>query len=296
MTTLRRQQTIASAVKLDGIGYWSGRDVSIELRPAAANSGIVFVHDDSESPVRIRACVTNRVDTPRRTSIERDGARVEMIEHIMSALAGLQIDNCEVWTNNSELPAGDGSCLNVTEALARTATVQQDELRRTYVIDSKFRVGDDQSSLEVEPNPDGGLVVDYTLDYGIGSVIPKQHCRLAITPDIFLAEIAPARTFVLEEEAKRFQQLGFGQGMTYRDLLVIGPDGPIDNEFRFSDECVRHKILDLVGDLAMVGADVHARITAVRSGHQLNALLAETILATQTSTGPQQATASSGAL
>ena len=278
MNSTRPQQTIFQRQSISGFGYWSGHLINVEFRPADEDTGIVFVRSDLGRDARVAAILANRVDSARRTTLEFDGVRIDMVEHLLAALAGMQIHNCEVWVDAAEMPASDGSCREATKALNAAGIVEQKAARRAITLSRPCRVGDQRSWIEAHPSALPGLTVRYDLDYGIDSAIGKQHYQIALTPDAFADEIAPARTFVLQQEALQFQQQGFGKNLTFEDILVFGPSGPIDNDLRFPEECARHKILDLVGDVSLVGCDIHANILAHRSGHQLNAALVECIL------------------
>ncbi|HVX11741.1 MAG TPA: UDP-3-O-acyl-N-acetylglucosamine deacetylase [Pirellulales bacterium] len=274
----RRQHSIARAAVVEGFGYWSGRDVSVEFRPAAVDAGITFVRGDLTRPVRIRALVSNRVEAPRRTTLRSGGASVEMVEHIMAALGGLGIDNCEVWVNAAEMPGLDGSSLPYVEALTAAGRVEQNSVRPTLFVREVTRLGNEESWVEARPSVAGGLTLKFHLDYGPGNAIGRQTLSLPVTPDSFRRELAPSRTFMLKAEADWLLAQGLGRRASLKDLLVFDGEGPIDNELRFRDECVRHKALDLVGDLALAGCDVAAHVIAYRSGHRLNAELVRAIL------------------
>jgi UDP-3-O-[3-hydroxymyristoyl] N-acetylglucosamine deacetylase len=260
--------------------------VRVEFRPAAENTGIVFVRDDLQPAVRIPALVEYRTETPRRTALVHRGARVEMVEHILAALAGLQIDNCEVWVNEPEMPGCDGSSLPFTEALDAAGLTTQQAVRPTLVVRETLRLGDDEHWIQASPvasagpslAPTPGLFVQFRIEYPTHPSIGRQTLRLEITPERFRREIAPSRTFLLREEAEWLRSQGLAKRATTADALVFDADGPIENETRFADECVRHKVLDLVGDLALSGCDVIGQIVAHRSGHRLNAELAKTLL------------------
>jgi len=275
----RTQRTIARSVHVDGYGFWGGRDIRVEFRPAAANTGIVFVRHDLKPQVRIPARVQNRIESPRRTTLTFNGASVEMIEHVMAALAGLQIDNCEVWLNGSELPGVDGSSLPFVEALVGAGVVLQTEPRPYLIISDITRVGDQEAWIEARPSRYSGLSIQYKLDYGPNHPIGRETWKGQVDPHSFRHELAPARTFVMQEEAEWLRQQGLAQRCTSQDLLVFGPDGPIDNDLRMESECVSHKVLDMVGDLALAGCDLMGHFVAHRSGHRLNAMMVQALLA-----------------
>jgi UDP-3-O-acyl N-acetylglucosamine deacetylase len=279
MHTPRKQQTIVKPAAVEGFGYWSGRDIRVELLPAAANTGIVFVRTDVEPPVRIEAVVSNRIEVPRRTTLSRQGSRVEMVEHLMAALSGLQVDNCEIRVNGAEMPGMDGSAAAFVDALLGAGIVEQDAPRALLIVGDVTRVGNEEVWIEARPSLNKQLTVKYRLDYGNDNAIGRQTLQTSITPKTFRAELATSRTFMLQAEADWLRSQGLGTRVTTSDLLVFGDLGPIDNELRFDNECVRHKILDVVGDLALAGCDLVGEIVAHRSGHRLNAELVQALLA-----------------
>jgi UDP-3-O-acyl N-acetylglucosamine deacetylase len=277
MLALRNQRTISQPVSVFGFGFWSGRDVHLEFRSAGPDSGITFVRKDA-GEARIKAVVANRIETPRRTTLSYGGVSVEMVEHVMAAVAGMQIDNCEVWVDEPEMPGCDGSSMPFVEALRQAGVVEHSAPRPRLVVQNVTRLGDDDAWVEARPSADGGLHVKFRLDYGTGNAIGRQSLQLAITPDAFRRELAAARTFVLEEEAQWLIARGLGTRATHQNVLVFDNDGPVDNELRFRDECVRHKTLDLLGDLALAGCDLTGQFVAHRSGHRLNAELVKALL------------------
>lgn len=253
--------------------------MKVRFRSAPVNSGIVFVRADLPEPKRIPAVVENRIEMPRRTTLACGGVRVEMVEHIMAALAGLHIDNCEVWVDGDEMPGMDGSSQAYVAALESAGSVDQKEPRPQLVIGEVTRVGNDECWVEARPARTRSLSVRYRLDYGSESPIGRQTLDMKITPDSFRKELASARTFILKSEADWLRQQGLGARVTFDDLLVFDDTGPCNNALRFEDECVRHKTLDLVGDLALAGCDLIGHFIAYRSGHRLNAELVKALLA-----------------
>lgn len=275
---MRYQNTIAEPVVVSGFGYWSGLDVRVEFRPAPANSGLVFVRTDLGRPQRIKATVANRVEVPRRTTLRTSSATVEMVEHVMASLGGLQIDNCEIRVDRAEMPGCDGSSWSFVEALRSTRRVRQPVPRQMVTVTETVRVGDDTCWVEARPATTGCLSVRYLLDYGNSGPIGRQTIDLVLSPQSFCRELASARTFILKHEAELLRQQGLGERVTCNDLLVFNDVGPVGNQLRFHDECVRHKTLDLIGDLALAGCDIDGRIVAYRSGHRLNAELVRTLV------------------
>jgi UDP-3-O-acyl N-acetylglucosamine deacetylase len=201
-----------------------------------------------------------------------------MIEHMMSALTGMQIDNCEIWVDQPEMPGMDGSSLPFVEAFQAAGTVEQDAIRQQKIIRRVVRQGDEQSWIEARPCCSGKMILQYELDYGSGNPIGRQSLEISLSPRFFHMNLAPSRTFMMETEARAMKAQGLGQRVTCNDLLVFDSKGPIDNKLRFPDECVRHKLVDMVGDLALTGCDLIGRFIAFRSGHRLNAELVRKIM------------------
>ena len=270
---MKHQHTIASEVELEGRGLFTGEPVTMRLRPGEPHTGIWFIRTDQSPPARIAASLENMSKRARRTALRNGTGAIETVEHCLSACAGLGIDNLQVELNASEVPGLDGSCLPIVEHLRAAGIREQEAFCEPYVISDVVRVVEGDSELVALPPLDAEsetLEVSYDLDYGPGSSIGRQSYRAVITPESFEANIAPARTFLLEREAEELQAAGFGTHVTYQDVLVFGKDGPIENQLRFPDECARHKILDLVGDLMLLGRPLVGRIHALKSGHTLN--------------------------
>ena len=276
---LRQQRTISQPTDVLGFGYWSGRDIHVTLRPAAPNTGVIFVRSDLSPEQAVPGLVQHRIEVPRRTTLVNNGVTVEMVEHIMAALAGLQIDNCEVSVDSAEMPGCDGSSQDFVNALLAAGIVEQDLLRSQLVITEPIRVGCEEGWVEARPAGSARMSIKYRLDYPENLSIGRQTLEIDVDADSFTRELAPARTFLLKEEAEWLRQQGLGTRVSYNDLLVFDEDGPIDNEMRFADECVRHKALDLIGDLSLAGCDLVGHFIAYRSGHRLNADLVRALLA-----------------
>ena len=206
----------------------------------------------------------------RRTVLQNGAASVATVEHVLSAVWGMGIDNVRVEMDADEPPGGDGSPQAFAEALARAGAVEQDAERDVLVIERPVNVSRSDASLVALPGSGDGLEILYVLEYEDVPSIGRQIYRFVLGRDDYAAELAPARTFLLEEEAKAFQSQGMGVHLTAGDILVMSDEGPIDNAFRFPDELVRHKVADLVGDLALLGRRIRGRLVAHRSGHELN--------------------------
>ena len=269
----RSQQTIRRAVTVVGSGYWSGETCRVELLPAAAGSGIAFVRTVDGVPVRIPLTVENRVEATARTNLAVAGVRVQMVEHVASALVGLGIDCCLVRVSAEELPGLDGSAQEFVAALDEAGLERLGPPLEPLVVREPCRVSEGDAWIEALPPIHPGLSVEYELDFGPGP-IGRQLLAVRVTPETYRTDLAAARTFIMEAEADRLRAAGHAPHVTPRDLVVFGATGPIDNPLRWPDECVRHKVLDLVGDLALAGRPIHAHVRACRSGHRLNASLA----------------------
>ncbi|WP_152052248.1 UDP-3-O-acyl-N-acetylglucosamine deacetylase [Tautonia marina] len=277
----RPQRTIARDAEVRGIGYLLGSDVTVRFRPADADSGIQFVRVDLPDRPSVPALATYVEPRERRTALRRGEAVVELVEHVMAALAGLQIDNCTVELDAPETPGMDGSSLAFARALATAGAIEQDRPRQVLVIDRPVSVRDGKASVAAYPGEPDRLVLSYQLDYGNGSPIPAQAYFAEPSPERFLREIAPARTFLLAAEAEALRASGIGSRTSEADLLIFGSDGLIGNSLRFPDECARHKLLDVMGDLALIGKDLVGHVVAHRSGHSLNVELARALLAAE---------------
>jgi UDP-3-O-acyl N-acetylglucosamine deacetylase len=272
----RFQNTICKPVALTGFGYWSGQDVTVELRPAAENTGIRFVRCDLPNQPQLSAHINLRTQSPRRTTIGRGAASVEMIEHIMAALYCLQIDNCEIAVNRREMPGFDGSSRSFVDAIDYAGRKTQPALKSRIRLCETLRIGDDENCwIQIEPCDE--FRVSYQLEYSQPQ-IGRQSFEMTVCEESFRSEIASARTFLLKHEAEWLLQQGLGQRVSYQHVLVFGEDGPIDNELRFENECVRHKTLDVIGDFALCGHEILGHVTASRTGHRLNGELVRRLL------------------
>ncbi|MFO1065577.1 MAG: UDP-3-O-acyl-N-acetylglucosamine deacetylase [Pirellulales bacterium] len=200
-----------------------------------------------------------------------------MVEHVLAALFALKIDNVHVHCTSCEMPGMDGSSHAYALALQEAGRRSQPFTKDVYVIRDSLRFGNETQWISAEPTSTDSLNIEYILDYGPTSSIGRGSFASEVSEEVFLRDLAEARTFLTLAEAQALQSKGLAQHVTHRDLLVFGDAGPIDNVLRFADECPRHKALDLLGDLALAGVDLVGKITAHRSGHQLNGRLAETI-------------------
>lgn len=266
-----KQRTIAKSSSLEGVGLHTGEPVKVVFKPAEEDAGVAFVRRDLPGSPQIPASVTCLSGQMRRTALKNGEVEVFTVEHVLAAAAGLDIDNLRIEVDASEIPNADGSALPFVRALKKAGIVEQERERRVFRVGSPVAVGEEGMSLSALPGGDG-LEVSYTLQYDVPS-IGTQHMTVEVNEETFCREIAPARTFSPKEEVMELRELGLGKGASYETALVVTETGVVDNELRFPDEFVRHKVLDLIGDLFLLGAPIRGRIVGVKSGHSLNAKL-----------------------
>ena len=273
----RFQRTIAAPAEVRGIGFLTGQDVRLRFRPAPPCTGVVFVRTDLGPQARLPATVEQITGTNRRTTLGRPPLTIGLVEHVLATLNGLRVDNCIIELDAPEPPGLDGSARAFVTALEAVGCVVQPELRAIWTVERPVVVGTGDATLALHPGIGPGLRISYLLDYGLTSPIGRQTFTADLDPGVFASQIAPCRTFVLEAEAAMLRQQGLGRRTRVSDLLVFGPRGPIDNVLRFADEPARHKVLDILGDLSLIGHDLCGHVVAYRSGHPLNAELARTL-------------------
>ena len=269
---MQRERTLASRVVYDGIGLHSGRPVHMELVPAATGTGIQFARADLPEALPVAATAANVTATLRATTIGAGALKFFTIEHLMSALHVHGIDNCLVLLDAEEPPVVDGSARTFFRLIAEAGTVEQDAEQHTTVIDRIYRV--DNGSHFVMAVPYDGLRVSFT-SLNEHPLIGVQYYDLEVTPEAYEREIAPARTIAYEKEVKALQANGLGLGGSLETVIVYNDDGWM-NPLNFPNELVRHKILDVLGDLRLAGM-IRGHIIAVASGHALNTALAKQI-------------------
>lgn len=272
-----KQKTIQKEITLKGIGLHTANKVTLILKPAEANSGINFIRTDLPGQPVVKAGVESvpAVErSPRRTYIGKEAVQIHTVEHLLSALCGLGIDNLNVAIDNNEVPGLDGSSLNFTEALTQAGIKEQEKERHYYLVKEPIFIEEDGASILVLPSQE--FRITYTLNYD-HPFIRTQFLDITVNPGTFAKELAGARTFCLEEEAGLLQKQGLGRGANYDNTLVVGKDGVVNNQLRFADEFVRHKVSDLLGDLYLLGCPIKGHIIALRSGHTLNLKLLKKI-------------------
>ena len=265
------QRTIKTPTSVSGIGLHSGRPVRVTINPAPANSGIVF--REHGHPERIPAAAESVSNCHYATTIGWNGTRIQTVEHLLAAAAGLGIDNLEVEVEGGEVPALDGSARPFVSLLTAAGRMQQSAPRRPMVIPRPIRVGDDRRWLEIVPSP--AFAITYTLQND-HPAIGRQEKSYVPTEASFAEELAPARTYGFLRDVGFMRKNGLARGGSLDNAIVLGKRGPL-NRLRYPDEFVRHKILDLVGDLALLGRSVVGHVWAFNAGHALNLELVKAI-------------------
>jgi UDP-3-O-[3-hydroxymyristoyl] N-acetylglucosamine deacetylase/3-hydroxyacyl-[acyl-carrier-protein] dehydratase len=267
--TVPRQRTLARPVTFEGTGLHTGEKGRVTFRPAPDGSGIRFVRTDlPESPVVEVRPENARFDPQagRRTILEQNGVQVHTMEHLLAAVAGLGIDNLIVETTTMEIAETDGSAMPIARMLLDAGLVEQDRPRRHVKVTRP--VSWSENGVELRAVPYRGFRITFAIQYD-HPMIGTQSLSLDIDPDTFLKEIAPARTFVLERDLEALRANGWIKGGSLESAIVIGEKGLCSpGPLRWPDEFVRHKILDLLGDLSLLGGPLLGHVTAVRAGHQ----------------------------
>ena len=267
------QRTIRQTVSYKGMSLHTGEEVTVTLEPAGAGKGVIFVRTDLPDSPWIKAEACKVVSNMRGTSIGEGGVKITTVEHILAALSGLGVDNIIIKMNGEEFPAGDGSALPFVELIQRTGTVEQDEPRSFFKVREPFWIGQGDKRLIVVPANE--FRITYTVDFS-HSFLNSQFAEFVINERTFVEEIAPSRTFGFMEEIEMLKEKGLIRGGSLKNAVVIDSKGVINKEgFRFPNEPVRHKILDLIGDLYLIGKPVKAHIVAVKTGHLYHVKLAQ---------------------
>jgi len=271
----RKQRTIATSAQFTDIALFSGQKVNVRLLPAGPDTGIVFVRTDLADRPQIPASAEYVGSTIRRTLLKRGSAEIGTVEHLLAATAGAMIDNMFIEVDADEVPNIDGSAASFYKIIKEAGVVEQGADRPVLFINDPVSVQDGDVAIFALPN-EQGMSISYTLDYD-SPLIETQSYAFNYSEESFARDVAPARTFCLSTEVEELKRRGLGRGATYKNTLVVSEKGVIDNELRFPDEFVRHKVVDVLGDLSLAGTDIYARIVAVKSGHSLNVKLAKAL-------------------
>ncbi len=274
-----RQRTLKNSIHCSGIGLHSGTRVNMTLNPAACDTGIRFYRSDVTGGAEIAASWANVVEAPLSTTLADDrGERIGTVEHLMSALAGCAIDNAIVELNGPEVPVMDGSAAPFVFLIECAGTLVQDAPRRALEVTRDVTVSDPMRSASLAPGR--GLAIEFEIDFD-NRAVARQEWSVQVTQATYKRDVSRARTFGFVEEVDRLRRMGLARGGSLDNAIVISGERILnDGGLRYGNEFVRHKVLDLVGDLYLVGAPILGRVSCVRAGHSmtlrlLNALFAD---------------------
>lgn len=263
---MRLQRTLQQEVSFEGIGLHTGRHSSVCLKPAPRDTGILFNRKDKNSI--IKASVTAVTDTAFATTIGYNGAKIRTVEHILAALAGLGIDNAYIEVTGPEIPILDGSSIGLTDLILSGGIAKQSKKRPFIRITHPIVLSDGNAEIAVLPFE--GRRITYRIQFH-HHILSEQKLSIDLTEESFVMEIAPARTFGFLKDVEYLKANGFARGGSFDNAIILGDHGILNSTvLRFKDEFVRHKILDLIGDLSLLGFPIHGHIIANKSGHTTN--------------------------
>jgi UDP-3-O-[3-hydroxymyristoyl] N-acetylglucosamine deacetylase len=269
------QKTLAKSIETDGMGLHTGVKVNLKLKPAPENTGYVFVRTDLDN-FEIPASAEYISHCSYATTLMRKGVILSTVEHLLAALRGAGVDNCFIEVDNIEMPIMDGSSENFLELIESAGLVEQNSPRRFLRVLKKIEVeqGDRQMSIESSDRYEIECAIDFPHPF-----INRQTFTFILSNGSFGKEIAAARTFGFTQEIEMLKKANLAQGGSLDNAIVLTPDGMLNpNPLRFENEFVRHKILDIIGDLALVGMPILGKITASKSGHSVHAALVSKLL------------------
>lgn len=262
-----KQKTITNTVTVSGIGVHSGEPTTLRIKPAPADSGIRFVRMDLPAAPVVFTSPMAVHSTSQATVLGSDGFTIATTEHCLAALAGFEIDNAVLEVDGAELPIGDGSAQHYIDALEQAGCEEQDAVRKYMVITERVEYGDDETFAAIEPYQ--GLRISCSISFSHRR-IGDQSLTLDVNPQSFRREIGPARTFGFLKDRERANALGIGLGASLDNTVVLDDAGVLNaGGLRYPDEFVRHKMLDALGDLAVLGKPVHGHLEARCSGHEV---------------------------
>jgi UDP-3-O-[3-hydroxymyristoyl] N-acetylglucosamine deacetylase len=267
------EQTILAPIEFTGVGLHSGAPVTLRLLPAPAGSGIVFRRTDLDN-FEIPANCRNVAKVSYATSLMRQGVLISTTEHLLSALIGMGVDNVIVELDNLELPILDGSALPYVEAVQATGIRIQRRRRESIRILRPIEVREGDKFIGVYPG--SGYSIQYAIDFP--APIGRQTTIVDLAAETYGAVIAPARTFGYKADEQRLRDMGLIRGATPENAIILGAVGPENGPLRFPDEYVRHKVLDLIGDLALAGRRIEGHVVAERAGHAMHTALVSRLI------------------
>lgn len=272
------QKTIKEKFSFSGIALHTGESVKVVVHPSAENTGINFLRKDRPGSAMIKAHASNVVNTSYATTLGDGNVTVSTVEHLMAAFYGMGVDNALVEIDGSEVPIMDGSAVEFAEMIESVGLMDLNSPRKYLVIKKGISVSEGKKSLELTPSPNAGFSIDYSIDFHHPS-ITEQSFSMPFSTELFFKEIASARTFGFLSDVDTLKANGLARGGCLSNAIVIGENEILNKDgLRFHDEFVRHKVLDVLGDLALLGARVIGDLSASRAGHDLNHRLARKIL------------------
>ncbi len=271
---MERQRTIAKEASFSGVGLHTGNLTTITFKPAPPNSGITFYRVDLPNRPTIRADIDHVVDVSRGTTIGLNGVKVRTVEHVLSAIAGLGIDNLKIEVDTNETPVGDGSAVPFMRTLKEAGVVEQDCEKQFVRITQPVYYKNGDVTLSVLPADELRITMTIAYDH---AAVGTQYASFTITPETYEKDIAPARTFCFLRDVRMLQAQGLIRGGSLENAVVIGDESILNDSLRFPDEFVRHKILDLLGDMFLLGRPVKGHVIGVKSGHAMHVKFSQQI-------------------
>ncbi|MEW6542900.1 MAG: UDP-3-O-acyl-N-acetylglucosamine deacetylase [Nitrospirota bacterium] len=274
---MRPQYTIAQPITCSGVGLHTGDLVTMTLNPAPPDTGLVFIHKQEDRAVSLQASVRNLVPTELCTALHVNGTVIKTVEHVLAALAGLEVDNVSVEVDGGEVPAMDGSAIPFVHMIRSAGIVPQERRQSFLKIVRPIEVRDGDRTVRIEPS--ATTRITYSIHYN-HPLIRKQSYTYDWSAASFEREVAEARTFAFLKEVEGLWARGLAKGGSLDNTVVLSDDNILNESgLRFADEFVRHKVLDLIGDLSLLGVPFIGHLIADRSGHALHTKLVERILA-----------------
>lgn len=263
---MRFQRTIKQEISFEGIGLHTGKHVAVTLKPAPRDSGIIFQRTDKN--VAIHANVGSVVDTAFATSLGYNGTRIKTVEHLLAAVAGLEIDNLLIELSGSEIPILDGSSTELINLLLKAGIAKQGK-KRPYIRIIKPVILVDGNS-EIAALPYKGRKLTFKIQFN-HHLLNEQMLSIELCEESFIKEVAPARTFGFLKDVEYLRAIGLAKGGSLDNAVILGENGPMNKSgLRFKDEFVRHKMLDFIGDVSLAGFPIYGHLMANKSGHSAN--------------------------
>jgi len=281
INTNDNQQTIEDSIFVKGIGLHSGKDVELKLEPAEVDNGITFIRVDSKKNNIIEAIWSNVSETLLSTTISNEhGLKISTIEHLMSALSGLHIDNLNIYINAAEVPIMDGSSRPFVDMIEKIGIKEQNKKRKFLNVKKIIEVSINNSSAKIIPN--NQFSIDFEIDFP-SQLVSKQSCQLQLINGNYKTDISAARTFGFEKDVEHLRSNGLALGGSLDNAVVVGENEILNKDgLRYTDEFVRHKILDSIGDLYLAGSPIIGYFYGNKSGHYLNNQLLRKLFSDET--------------